>query len=223
MQISATSTQSFSNNTGHKIGSTGPTSTEYNNNSKFVNNKNNTETGGVGDDSDCNRQTNSDSLDKNGERAVPSDVVEDRQSGGDRCIDSVNSSSSNSGRGRTKSANGRSTFFRRRRQQPSLVNNSVWQQTLSATTAAMSTAAAPAMGTEAGATNGTTIGNKPGTVPGPPKRPVRRSGKPIPERPTRALFCLGLKNPIRKLCITIVEWKYPFIVKDFFNFKLIFH
>lgn len=201
VQICATSTQkqSLSNHTGHKIGSTGPTSTEYNNNSKFVNNKNtDTDNGSVGDDIDRTRQPITDSL------------VEDRRSGGDRCVDSVHSSSSNSGRGRTKSANGKSTFFRRRRQQPSLVNNSVWQQTLNATTAAMSTAAAPTMGTEVGATNGTTIGNKPGTVPAPPKRPVRRSGKPQPERPTRALFCLGLKNPIRKLCITVIEWKYPF-------------
>ena len=39
------------------------------------------------------------------------------------------------------------------------------------------------------------------------KRPVRRGGKPPPDRPTRALFCLTLKNPIRKLCIDIVEWK----------------
>jgi voltage-dependent calcium channel L type alpha-1D len=29
------------------------------------------------------------------------------------------------------------------------------------------------------------------------------------DRPVRALFCLGLKNPLRKLCIDIVEWK-PF-------------
>lgn len=42
-----------------------------------------------------------------------------------------------------------------------------------------------------------------------PKRPVRRGGKAQPERPVRALFCLGLKNPLRKLCIDIVEWK-PF-------------
>lgn len=39
------------------------------------------------------------------------------------------------------------------------------------------------------------------------KRPVRRGGKPQPERPIRALFCLGLKNPIRKICIDITEWK----------------
>lgn len=42
------------------------------------------------------------------------------------------------------------------------------------------------------------------------KRPVRRGGKPPPDRPQRALFCLALKNPIRKLCIDVVEWKYPF-------------
>ncbi|XP_063220472.1 muscle calcium channel subunit alpha-1 isoform X4 [Bacillus rossius redtenbacheri] len=41
------------------------------------------------------------------------------------------------------------------------------------------------------------------------KRPVRRPGKAPPDRPVRALFCLPLKNPIRKLCIDIVEWK-PF-------------
>ena len=41
------------------------------------------------------------------------------------------------------------------------------------------------------------------------KRPVRR-GKPPPDRPVRALFCLPLTNPIRKMCIAIVEWKYPF-------------
>lgn len=42
-----------------------------------------------------------------------------------------------------------------------------------------------------------------------PKRPVRR-GKAQPDRPVRALFCLGLKNPIRKICIYITELKYPF-------------
>lgn len=31
-------------------------------------------------------------------------------------------------------------------------------------------------------------------------------------RPPRALFCLTLKNPVRKLFIDIVEWKYPFCV-----------
>ena len=30
-------------------------------------------------------------------------------------------------------------------------------------------------------------------------------------RPARALFCLTLKNPIRKLCIRVAEWKYPFL------------
>lgn len=46
-------------------------------------------------------------------------------------------------------------------------------------------------------------------APAATKRPVRRGGKPQPDRPQRALFCLSLKNPIRKLCIDIVEWK-PF-------------
>lgn len=44
------------------------------------------------------------------------------------------------------------------------------------------------------------------------KRPARR-GKPPPDRPVRALFCLPLKNPVRKLCIDIVEWKYPFCIR----------
>lgn len=43
-----------------------------------------------------------------------------------------------------------------------------------------------------------------------PKRPPRRVQKPPPDRPKRALFCLYLKNPIRKMCIDVVEWKYPF-------------
>ncbi|XP_049315483.1 muscle calcium channel subunit alpha-1 isoform X11 [Bactrocera dorsalis] len=41
------------------------------------------------------------------------------------------------------------------------------------------------------------------------KRPQRRGGKPQPDRPQRVLFCLGIKNPLRALCISIVEWK-PF-------------
>lgn len=31
-------------------------------------------------------------------------------------------------------------------------------------------------------------------------------------RPVRALFCLTLNNRLRKLCIKVVEWKYPFSV-----------
>lgn len=124
MQICPSSTQRhlFPNHTGHKTGSAGPTRTEYNNNSKFVNNKNSTDhsSGGAGGGT-------------NGELPAQTGVVENTaRSGGDRCVDSVHSSSSNSGRGCSKSANGKSTFFRRRRQQPSLVNNSVWQQTLNA-------------------------------------------------------------------------------------------
>ncbi|CAG4985174.1 unnamed protein product [Colias eurytheme] len=46
-------------------------------------------------------------------------------------------------------------------------------------------------------------------VPVAPRKPPRRGLKVQPERPKRALFCLTLKNPLRKLCIDIVEWK-PF-------------
>ncbi|XP_075987457.1 muscle calcium channel subunit alpha-1-like isoform X2 [Anticarsia gemmatalis] len=42
-----------------------------------------------------------------------------------------------------------------------------------------------------------------------PRKQARARGKPQPEKPKRSLFCLGLKNPLRKLCYDIVEWK-PF-------------
>ncbi|CAG4985227.1 unnamed protein product [Colias eurytheme] len=42
-----------------------------------------------------------------------------------------------------------------------------------------------------------------------PKKQARARGKPQPEKPKRSLLCLGLKNPLRKLCYDIVEWK-PF-------------
>ncbi|XP_071491390.1 uncharacterized protein [Diadema antillarum] len=32
----------------------------------------------------------------------------------------------------------------------------------------------------------------------------------VPSRPPRSLFCLTLDNPVRRMCISIVEWKYPF-------------
>lgn len=116
----------------------------------------------------------------------------------------------------------RSIFFRRR--QPSLTD--VWQKTLSAT---MTTAtAAPTSSAPGGAVvygqqlstdtqldgaqnaNGAAgAGANANAAPAAPKRPVRRGGKPQPDRPQRALFCLTLKNPLRKLCIDIVEWK-PF-------------
>ena len=43
------------------------------------------------------------------------------------------------------------------------------------------------------------------------RKAMSRRGKPPPERPPRALLCLSLTNPMRKLCINVVEWKYPFI------------
>lgn len=119
---------------------------------------------------------------------------------------------------KTKKSSG--SFFRRSRRH-SL--SDVWQTTLNITTV-MSTAATPevaalsaaaqtninggASGISGGEpkTPGSTVGVPASTAP---KRPVRRGGKPQPDRPQRALFCLTLKNPIRKLCIAIVEWK-PF-------------
>ncbi len=40
--------------------------------------------------------------------------------------------------------------------------------------------------------------------------PRNQRNQNLNPRPPRALFCLSLKNPVRKLCISIVEWKYPF-------------
>ena len=56
----------------------------------------------------------------------------------------------------------------------------------------------------------------PGAANAPPtqslidKKPVRRIGaKPPPDRAPRSIFCFSVKNPIRKKCLEIVEWK-PF-------------
>ncbi|XP_043943454.1 voltage-dependent L-type calcium channel subunit alpha-1C-like [Protopterus annectens] len=38
----------------------------------------------------------------------------------------------------------------------------------------------------------------------------KKQGSSTSTRPPRALLCLTLKNPIRRACISIVEWKYPF-------------
>uniref|UniRef100_A0A8C9QV69 Voltage-dependent L-type calcium channel subunit alpha n=1 Tax=Spermophilus dauricus TaxID=99837 RepID=A0A8C9QV69_SPEDA len=37
----------------------------------------------------------------------------------------------------------------------------------------------------------------------------KKQGGTTATRPPRALLCLTLKNPIRRACISIVEWKYP--------------
>lgn len=91
--------------------------------------------------------------------------------------------------------------------------NALNAQSTGATTTTGAATAASLNGTTPGA--GGTVGDQKAAgsvvggvaVPAAPKRPVRRGGKPQPDRPQRALFCLGLKNPIRKLCIDIVEWK----------------
>uniref|UniRef100_A0A182YN24 Voltage-dependent L-type calcium channel subunit alpha n=1 Tax=Anopheles stephensi TaxID=30069 RepID=A0A182YN24_ANOST len=75
----------------------------------------------------------------------------------------------------------------------------------------MSNAGAGAGSDPMGATGGGGAINIGGTtIPIAPKKPTRRAGvKPQPDRPMRALFCLTRTNPLRKLCIAIVEWK-PF-------------
>ncbi|XP_039297420.1 voltage-dependent L-type calcium channel subunit alpha-1D-like [Nilaparvata lugens] len=77
--------------------------------------------------------------------------------------------------------------------------STAWQTALSAT--AMSVAAAAAA---------TAATNQTAATPVAARRPVRRATKPQADRPQRALLCLTLKNPLRKLCIDVVEWKYPF-------------
>lgn len=49
--------------------------------------------------------------------------------------------------------------------------------------------------------------NAPSTTGNIQKRPQRRGVKEKPDHPERALFCLGLKNPLRSLCISIVDSK----------------
>lgn len=94
-----------------------------------------------------------------------------------------------------------------------------WQAPVSAsTTCATAAAAAAAMsGVGAGVSS---AGQVAARAPAAPKRPVRRGGKAPPDRPQRVLFCLYLKNPIRKLCIDVVEWKYPF-KKQFITYRYI--
>lgn len=55
------------------------------------------------------------------------------------------------------------------------------------------------------------VGQQPPPPPqsGERKRIVRKVIK-APEKAERVLYCLTLRNPIRRLCIGIVEWKYPF-------------
>lgn len=82
-----------------------------------------------------------------------------------------------------------------------------WQVPASAGATYVTAAAAAMSGVGAGVSS---PGQVAARTPAAPKRPVRRGGKAPPDRPQRVLFCLHLKNPIRKLCIDVVEWKYPF-------------
>ena len=46
--------------------------------------------------------------------------------------------------------------------------------------------------------------------------PRQRQNQNQNSRPERALMCLNLKNPFRKICINIVEWKYPFYLDYYY-------
>ncbi|GIX88121.1 uncharacterized protein CDAR_444861 [Caerostris darwini] len=85
---------------------------------------------------------------------------------------------------------------------------SAWKQALGAATTVVPTA-------EAG------VILPPPTEPAPvvkERKRTHRKGPKVLERPTKALFCLTLENPIRRLCISIVEWKYPFcVISDYFK------
>lgn len=48
----------------------------------------------------------------------------------------------------------------------------------------------------------------------------KKQGNSSNSRPARALFCLSLNNPIRRACISIVEWKYPFFCGKSFSFTI---
>ncbi|GFS37967.1 uncharacterized protein TNIN_41921 [Trichonephila inaurata madagascariensis] len=79
--------------------------------------------------------------------------------------------------------------------------SSAWKQALGAATTVVPTA-------EAGATM------PPAVAPVPvvkERKRTQRKGPKVLERPSKALFCLTLENPLRRLCISIVEWKYPFL------------
>ncbi|GFV88070.1 uncharacterized protein TNCV_3242201 [Trichonephila clavipes] len=78
--------------------------------------------------------------------------------------------------------------------------SSAWKQALGAATTVVPAA-------EAGATM------PPAVAPVPvvkERKRTQRKGPKVLERPSKALFCLTLENPLRRLCISIVEWKYPF-------------
>lgn len=43
------------------------------------------------------------------------------------------------------------------------------------------------------------------------KKRAQQRRQPRDDKAPRVLFCLTLENPVRKACIRIVEWTYPFL------------
>ncbi|XP_024943014.1 muscle calcium channel subunit alpha-1 isoform X2 [Cephus cinctus] len=94
--------------------------------------------------------------------------------------------------------------------QPTAATPSTIQEESQAPSQVQTQGGQPAGGQQSGPTAGGTGGTSSAAAKAAaPKRPARRGGKPPPDRPIRALFCLPLKNPLRKMCIDVVEWK-PF-------------
>ncbi|KAH7974410.1 hypothetical protein HPB49_015093 [Dermacentor silvarum] len=90
--------------------------------------------------------------------------------------------------------------------------SSAWHTALGAADA-MNTLSSQHSGGGGGAAAAASAGPAGGASGGASSRERRRAprkGPKLVERPLRALFCLGLGNPLRKLCISVVEWKYPF-------------
>jgi hypothetical protein len=84
-------------------------------------------------------------------------------------------------------------------------------------TTAPAAAAAAAAAASAAASAAATAAASAAAAAAAKKKAQSRRGKPPPERPQRALLCLSLQNPLRKLCISVVEWKYPFLISCIFS------
>ena len=84
-------------------------------------------------------------------------------------------------------------------------------------TTAPAAAAAAAAAASAAASAAATAAASAAAAAAAKKKAQSRRGKPPPERPQRALLCLSLQNPLRKLCISVVEWKYPFLISFIFS------
>lgn len=70
-----------------------------------------------------------------------------------------------------------------------------------------------------------TIAGKAAAASATKRRPnaAKQGGASFNIRASRSLFCLTTSNPIRKLSISVVEWKYPFCSSSFTNLFTVTH